>query len=51
MAELTFNILFVFLIIIYYHGQPGVLRRPGKSRSSGEKASLSPDFFLANNEQ
>lgn len=38
--------MFVFLIIINYHGQQGVIRRPGKSHSGGEKASLSPDFFF-----
>jgi hypothetical protein len=36
------NILFVFLIIIYYHGQPGVIRR-GKAAVMVRK-SLFPDF-------
>ncbi|HFS7893776.1 TPA: hypothetical protein ACTYTB_002160, partial [Klebsiella pneumoniae] len=39
-AELRSNILFVFLIIIYYHDQPGAIRRRGNPVSDAEKIAL-----------
>ncbi|CTQ12623.1 hypothetical protein BN1007_40235 [Klebsiella variicola] len=50
-AEPRSNILFVFLIVIYYHGQLGVMRRSGKAASGGEKVSLPPRVHTGKNEQ
>ncbi|BAS34250.1 unnamed protein product [Klebsiella pneumoniae] len=43
--------MFVFLIVIYYHGQSGVIRRAEKLASGGEKASLPPHVNAGKDEQ